>query len=90
MTVKEMVLEAYSTRAPVMRPRVEGGPAWIRSDRYTITAAAEGKPALAQTRGVMLRRLLEDRFGLRVHLENGDPGPADVLVIDAVERPSRP
>ena len=90
MTVKELILEAYSSRepAPAMRPSVEGGPAWIRSDRYTITATAEGKPVLARVRGAMLRRLLEDRFDLRVHHEKRELAPAGALVIDAVERPS--
>jgi hypothetical protein len=37
----------------------------------------------------MLRRLLEDRFDLRVHHEKRELAPAGVLVIDAVERPSR-
>jgi uncharacterized protein (TIGR03435 family) len=85
-----MILEAYFTEkaAPTTRPRVEGGPAWIRSDRYTITAAAEGRPALARVRGAILRRLLEDRFDLRMHHEKRHLASADVLVIDAVERPS--
>jgi uncharacterized protein (TIGR03435 family) len=88
MTVKELILEAYSTRepAPTVRPSVEGGPAWIRSDRYTITAFAEGKPA--RVRSAMLRRLLEYHFDVRVHHEKRESAQADVLVVDAVERPS--
>jgi uncharacterized protein (TIGR03435 family) len=90
VTVKELILEAYSSRdpSPAMRPHVEGGPAWIRSDRYTITATAEGKPVLGRVRGAMLRRLLEDRFDLRVHHETRELAPSRILVIDAVSRPS--
>lgn len=90
MTVIEMIVEAYSIGelASGMRPGVEGGPAWVTSDRYTITANADGKPSLALVRGAMLRTLLEDRFHLRVHPEKRGTNNTDVLVIDAVERPS--
>lgn len=48
---------------------VEGGPAWIRSERYTIDAKAEGTPSMEMMRGPMLQALLEDRFQLKVHRE---------------------
>ena len=50
--------------------RVRGGPDWVRSERYTIEAVADG-PADAMTmRGPMLRALLERRFQLKVHIES--------------------
>lgn len=48
---------------------VEGGPAWIRSDRYTIDAKVEGTPSMEMMRGPMLQALLEDRFQLKIRRE---------------------
>ena len=83
-----------------------GGPGWIKSDRFDIIAKAEGSPALDTNKPgstvtdaerdsvehirLMLRRLLADRFKVRVHEETrqlpiyelviarrgGGPGPA--------------
>jgi uncharacterized protein (TIGR03435 family) len=44
-------------------------PEWTRSERYTIEARAQGDPDVHMMAGPMLRRLLEDRFRLRVHQE---------------------
>jgi bla regulator protein blaR1 len=49
---------------------VDGGPAWINSDRYQITAKAEGTPGMEMMRGPMLQALLEDRFKLKVRRES--------------------
>ena len=48
---------------------VEGGPGWINSESYKITAVAEGSPGPAMMRGPMLQAILEDRFKLKVHRE---------------------
>ena len=48
---------------------VEGGPSWVNSDRYTITARAAGAVSEATMRGPMMRALLEDRFRLKVRRE---------------------
>lgn len=48
---------------------IKGSPAWIKSDRYSIEAKAEGAPAEEITRGPMMRGLLEDRFKLKIHSE---------------------
>jgi uncharacterized protein (TIGR03435 family) len=42
-------------------------PGWLRSDKFTIEAKAEGSPEAAIVMGPMLRALLEDRFKLKVH-----------------------
>src|SRR5580658_2008791 len=55
--------------APWSWPPIEGGPAWINSDRYEINAKAEGTPSEAMTHGPMLQALLEDRFKLKIHRE---------------------
>jgi len=49
---------------------VDGGPAWVNSDRYQITAKAEGTPGQEMMRGPMLQALLEDRFKLKIRRES--------------------
>ena len=53
---------------------VTGGPDWIRQDRYNVQAQAEGTPTQPELR-LMLRTLLAERFGLKVHT---DSKPIDV------------
>ena len=56
-----------------MNPRnttpVDGGPSWVNSDRYQISAKAEGTPGMEMMRGPMLQALLEDRFKLKIRRE---------------------
>jgi uncharacterized protein (TIGR03435 family) len=54
----------------VQGARVEKGPGWIDIDRYEIEAKAEDAAASEATLKLMLRRLLEDRFQLRLHTES--------------------
>jgi uncharacterized protein (TIGR03435 family) len=49
--------------------RVRGGPDWLRSERYTIDAVADGAADADTMRGAMLRALLERRFQLKAHVE---------------------
>jgi uncharacterized protein (TIGR03435 family) len=49
--------------------RVRGGPDWVRSDRYSIDAVADGAADAATMSGPMLRALLEQRFALKAHIE---------------------
>src|SRR5579871_1783725 len=51
------------------RQRVEGAPSWLQSERFTITAKAEGTPHQEMMRGPMLQAILEDRFQLKIHRE---------------------
>jgi uncharacterized protein (TIGR03435 family) len=46
---------------------IEGGPGWISSESYKITAIADGNPSQAMLRGPMLQAILADRFKLKVH-----------------------
>jgi uncharacterized protein (TIGR03435 family) len=43
-------------------------PEWAKTDRYNIQARAEGNPGKEQMR-MMMRSLLADRFGLKMHSE---------------------
>jgi uncharacterized protein (TIGR03435 family) len=49
--------------------QLEGGPAWIDSDRYQINAKAERPAGKDIMNGPMLQALLEDRFQLKIHRE---------------------
>jgi bla regulator protein blaR1 len=76
-TVSQMITQAYVTYVDghnITRFRtvgIQGGPAWVNSDRYEIRAKA-GNDAAPETmmRGPMLQALLEDRFKLRIHAES--------------------
>ena len=48
---------------------VEGGPAWVQTDPYLISARAEDDASLELMQGPMLQALLEDRFKLKMHRE---------------------
>jgi uncharacterized protein (TIGR03435 family) len=62
--------------------RVRGGPDWVRSQRYTIEAVADGATDGPTMRGPMLRALLERRFKLKAHIET-EQIPAYALVVAA-------
>jgi len=49
---------------------VVGGPGWLDTEWYQVSAKAQGKPSAAQMMGPMLQVLLEDRFQLKVHIES--------------------
>jgi uncharacterized protein (TIGR03435 family) len=94
-TVRNLIQEAYGSAsggrrnwlpffvAPGQGVQILGGPAWISSDRYDITAKWNAVPAdgpitiesIEKTQSemdLMLRSLLEQRFGVRVHRETRD------------------
>jgi bla regulator protein BlaR1 len=48
---------------------IEGGPAWLRSDTFFISAETEKSETPTMMRGPMLQMILEDRFKLKVHRE---------------------
>jgi bla regulator protein blaR1 len=48
---------------------IEGGPAWLKSDTFLISAETEKSVTPTMMRGPMLQMILEDRFKLKVHRE---------------------
>ena len=65
--------------------QIEGLPAWANSDRFDVTAKAEGEitatqPGQAGPIQFMMRSLLAERFGLVYHEENRDM-PISVIVL---------
>jgi uncharacterized protein (TIGR03435 family) len=51
------------------RNRDKGGPGWISSERYTISAKAEGNANAYMMQGPLLQTMLESRFKLKMHRE---------------------
>jgi uncharacterized protein (TIGR03435 family) len=51
-------------------PPINGAPAWVTSDLYTVDAKAEGNASKPTMFGPMLQSLLEERFGLKLHYES--------------------
>ena len=62
-TVHDLILAAYDAASF----RVAGGPEWIRSEQYDVQTRAGDAATIDETRA-MLRRLLEERFGLRTRV----------------------
>ena len=72
-TLRRLVASAYS-RFPFDPREVVGGPAWIDSERFDIVATMERPPQFDQPGmlgelNAMLRALIENRFGVKVHNE---------------------
>src|SRR5262245_48997043 len=67
VTVAQLIEYAYEVRDF----QIIGGPGWVRSDRFDVSAKAETAVPQAEQR-LMVRRLLAERFGLQVHTEKRD------------------
>jgi len=87
VTVMSLFKDAYfifadgeSRSSSVQIPPIEGAPAWISSDRYTIEAKADGTPGQPMMLGPMMQSLLTDRFHLKIHRETRS-GPAYELTV---------
>jgi len=63
------IISTARLNAGAPNPVLEGGPSWIDSDRYQISAKAEGAVSRDVMNGPMLQALLEERFQLRIHRE---------------------
>jgi uncharacterized protein (TIGR03435 family) len=74
VSLRDYIRGAYGSygfgRNPNVRPpRVLGGPDWVDTERYDIVAKAPAETGLDEMYGPMMRALLEDRFGLKIHSE---------------------
>jgi uncharacterized protein (TIGR03435 family) len=76
VTLKSAIAQAYS----VASYQIIGGPEWLASERYDILAKAVA-PAPKPQLMLMLRTLLEERFGLRLHQETREL-PIYALVVE--------
>jgi uncharacterized protein (TIGR03435 family) len=82
--VRSLIRSAYDLQSY----QILGGPEWMNSDRYDISARAAGNPSEEQLRS-MLRRLLSDRFKLVATRETREI-PIYALVVARPERPLGP
>jgi uncharacterized protein (TIGR03435 family) len=65
----------------VQEAQIIGGPNWFTTEKWDIEARSDnrGEPSVEETRR-MLRQMLEERFGLRIHRET-EQRPAYVLTV---------
>ena len=73
VTLRSLIEGAYGALAggkvASQQLKVVGGPAWLDSDKFDISAKAEGSSDFAEMVGFMLPGLLEERFQLKLHKE---------------------
>ncbi len=76
-TVADLIRFAYQVR----QRQIDGGPSWINELQFDVSGEpdAPGLPSFDQQR-LMLRKLLAERFGLRVHIVQKD-FPVYALVV---------
>lgn len=67
MPLKELIVFAWR----VQPFQVSGGPPWIGTDRYDVSAKSENTPKPGELQ-LMLQTLLEDRFQLKIRHETKD------------------
>src|ERR1700742_5018752 len=64
LTTGELIQRIYA----IQESQVAGGPPWINSDRFDVTAKVEtDTPPSTDQLWLMLERLLADRFALKFH-----------------------
>jgi uncharacterized protein (TIGR03435 family) len=64
VTVRSLIIRAFGVEGR----HLFGGPAWLNSDKFDITATANSKATFAEM-NVMLQALLAERFLLRTHID---------------------
>ena len=89
ITVKLLIAVAYGETSTLPDHQVVGAPSWAASDRYEINATFDGPIGTAANEGSpdrlmsMVRRMLADRFKLRIHKETRQMPVYDLVVADA-------
>jgi len=74
VTLQSLIQSAYGTFGDGVsinaQPlHTEGGPSWMRSEHYSLSAKSDGVVRTEMLAGPMLQALLEERFRLRTHRE---------------------
>jgi len=74
VTLQSLIQTAYGTFADgggvnAQPLHMEGGPSWMGSECYSITAKSDGPARTEMLAGPMLQVLLEERFQLKTHRE---------------------
>jgi uncharacterized protein (TIGR03435 family) len=81
-----LIADAYIGNEPGAIDRIVGGPDWVQSARYDITAKAAREfrptpPGPPAEMLLMIRALLEDRFKLKVHREPRELPAYELVVV---------
>jgi bla regulator protein BlaR1 len=63
-----------------LRTTIMGAPSWLNSERFTISAEVPTPASKAMMMGPMMQSLLEERFHLKLHIENKDVPTYDLVV----------
>jgi uncharacterized protein (TIGR03435 family) len=81
-----LIAEAYAEegREPATLDHIVGGPSWVDSAAFDVQAATDGRATSKATMRLMLRTLLEDRFGLETRKEQRNL-PAYALLPDRTD-----
>jgi uncharacterized protein (TIGR03435 family) len=83
VTVRSMLTEAYflgTGRQHSEAIRIVGGPGWLDTDRFDISAKAEGPAGETEMKGPMMLALLEDRFHLSLRKDYRDVPVFELIV----------
>jgi uncharacterized protein (TIGR03435 family) len=89
ITVNLLIAEAYGERTALPLSQLVGAPSWAATDRYDINATFDGPITTAGPGGpadrlmAMVRRMLAERFRLRIHKETRDVPVYDLVVANA-------
>ena len=82
-TLRDLIRFAFN----VQDFQIEGGPGWISSNRFEVNAKAPSAPSGPDGMRALVRRLLEDRFTLRTHVESREMATYELLVSRGDGRP---
>ena len=90
ITLQGLISTAFGTDRPLLVAQIVGGPDWIATDRFDITAkmgsdASQDMKELYRQMPMLIRTLLEDRFKLKTHRETRQL-PVYALVLDRKDR----
>jgi uncharacterized protein (TIGR03435 family) len=85
-TVRAMLLFAYGLH----KTQIVGGPSWIATERWDVQGVPDvpGHPNMKQAQ-ILTRKLLEERFGLKVHKETKEMAVYAISVAKGGEKMAR-
>jgi uncharacterized protein (TIGR03435 family) len=85
-TVEGMLMFAYGKH----KREIVGGPSWIAAERWDVQGLPDvpGHPSLKQAQ-ILTRKVLEERFGLKVHRETKELAVYAVMVAKGGEKMAR-
>jgi uncharacterized protein (TIGR03435 family) len=75
-TLAELIRYAYN----LQEFQIDGGPGWLASSRFDVNAKAAAAPTSIDGMRALVRRLLQDRFALKAHLESRELSLYEMVV----------